>query len=267
MMEVVVNDSEADSPQKKRPKSDENEAIEKDMDFSGDIDTTIGYYVNENPISRGAEATILRCKYLGKSAILKQRISKAYRHPDLDKQLIKQRLTSEVRGIAKCKILGVPVPAIYFINEYRSEIIFEEIEGCNLREYLLIKERTLPSNEYQQCFSEIALNLGKLIAKMHIGGLIHGDLTSANVLLRNERIDQLCLIDFGLSYQKDLPEDKAVDLYVFERALAALHDGLENTTFESIRKGYESINAEHATIVYKKLEEVRLRGRKRDMIG
>uniref|UniRef100_A0AC34FCJ9 Non-specific serine/threonine protein kinase n=1 Tax=Panagrolaimus sp. ES5 TaxID=591445 RepID=A0AC34FCJ9_9BILA len=238
-----------------------------DIDLSDDLDTSISYYVDLNPISRGAEATILTCKFLGKPAILKQRISKVYRHPELDKQLIKQRLTSEVRGIAKCKMLGVPVPAIYFVNEYRSEIVFEEIEGCNLREYLLIQERTLSSDEYQLSFCEIALHLGKLIAKMHIGGLIHGDLTSANVLLRNGQPDQLCLIDFGLSYQKEVSEDKAVDLYVFERALAALHDGLEKTTFEAIRKGYESINAEHAAIVYKRLEEVRLRGRKRDMIG
>lgn len=163
--------------------------------------------------------------------------------------------------------MGVPVPAIYFTNDEKNEVILEEIVGDSLREHLLLKERSLSKEEYQNHFAEICIYLGKVIAKMHFGGLIHGDLTSANVMLRNGKMDHVVLLDFGLSYQKELPEDKAVDLYVFERALSALHDGLEGTTFEAIRKGYESFNLEHATIVYKKLEEVRLRGRKRDMIG
>lgn len=35
------------------------------------------------------------------------------------------------------------------------------------------------------------------------------------------------LIDFGLSYNSTLPEDKGVDLYVMERAMSSAHAGME----------------------------------------
>ena len=161
----------------------------------------------------------------------------------------------------------MPCPAIYFINDLKNEIVFEEIQGITLRDHLLEKERELPPAEYQEYFNSVAVNLGLLLAKMHKGGLIHGDLTSANVILRNKSTADPVLIDFGLSYIKTNVEDKAVDIYVFERALSAMHDGLDETTFASIQKGYEKFDPKHAESVYKKLEEVRLRGRKRDMVG
>ena len=36
------------------------------------------------------------------------------------------------------------------------------------------------------------------------------------------------LIDFGLSYNNTLAEDKAVDLYVLERAFTSAHSALGN---------------------------------------
>lgn len=36
------------------------------------------------------------------------------------------------------------------------------------------------------------------------------------------------LIDFGLSFTSTLPEDKAVDLYVLERALLSMHSSCGN---------------------------------------
>ncbi|KAE9551788.1 hypothetical protein FO519_004992 [Halicephalobus sp. NKZ332] len=232
-----------------------------------DLDESHGNQIEAQPFSCGAEALLTRCIYLGRKAIFKQRVNKAYRHPELDKKLIKDRFRSEIRGIDKCKKIGVPCPAIYFINDLKHEVVFEEIQGVTLRDHLLEKENELPSAEYQEYFNSIAVYLGLLLAKMHKGGLIHGDLTSANVILRNESIADPVLIDFGLSYIKTNTEDKAVDIYVFERALSAMHNGLDETTFASIQKGYEKLDPEHAQVVYKKLEEVRLRGRKRDMVG
>uniref|UniRef100_A0AC34QXN1 Non-specific serine/threonine protein kinase n=2 Tax=Panagrolaimus sp. JU765 TaxID=591449 RepID=A0AC34QXN1_9BILA len=257
-MEERMDSSVEPSP--KRLKSDENECLDG-------LESCCSVQIEETPISVGAEAVITRCFYLGKKCVYKQRVHKAYRHPELDKKLIKDRMKSEIRGIDKCKKIGIACPAIYFINDLKNEVVFEEIQGKSLRDHLLMKERELSSENYQKHFNEIAVNLGKLLAKMHKGGLIHGDLTSANVLLRNGSIEDLVLIDFGLSYNKEIAEDKAVDLYVFERALSALHDGLDETTFEALKNGYEAFDLEHAKVVYKKLEEVRLRGRKRDMIG
>ena len=52
--------------------------------------------------------------------------------------------------------------------------------------------------------------------------MIHGDLTTSNMIVR-EADEALVLIDFGLATVATLPEDKAVDLYVLERAITSAH--------------------------------------------
>lgn len=64
-------------------------------------------------------------------------------------------------------------------------------------------------------------DIGVLILKVHEIGVIHGDLTTSNMLMTTE--GKICLIDFGLSYFKDSAEDRAVDLYVLERAFKSTH--------------------------------------------
>jgi Kae1-associated kinase Bud32 len=54
----------------------------------------------------------------------------------------------------------------------------------------------------------------------------HGDLTTSNLMLRDEE-SSLVIIDFGLSYVSKLHEDKAVDLYVLERAFSSTHPQTE----------------------------------------
>lgn len=61
---------------------------------------------------------------------------------------------------------------------------------------------------------------------MHDGQIIHGDLTSSNIMLRSPSND-LVLIDFGLGQMKPTIEDKAVDLYVLERAFISTHPNSE----------------------------------------
>uniref|UniRef100_A0A7E4UZI6 non-specific serine/threonine protein kinase n=1 Tax=Panagrellus redivivus TaxID=6233 RepID=A0A7E4UZI6_PANRE len=259
-MEVDIADPPAADlpPPIKRPRS---------TDDLIDLDHSHPYSIDAEPLSRGAEATITRCIFLGRPAVRKERLSKAYRHPDLDKQLLKERMKAEVKGLQRCKTIGVEAPSIYFLSEEKNLVILEEIQGATLRDHLLALERSLDAAAYQAEFTVIGEQLGKILARMHMGALIHGDLTSANVMLRDGDAKKLVLFDFGLCYTKDLPEDKAVDLYVFERALSALHNGLQESTFDAIKRGYISVDATHGEIVYKKLDEVRLRGRKRDMTG
>lgn len=79
---------------------------------------------------------------------------------------------------------------------------------------------------------------------------------------------EITLIDFGLashSTQNLQDEDRAVDLYVLERAFAATHPAAE-PLFKEVLKAYgESFKG--AKAVLKRLEDVRLRGRKRSMLG
>lgn len=77
----------------------------------------------------------------------------------------------------------------------------------------------------------IMTSIGESIGAMHSIDVIHGDLTTSNMLLRrasssdtnSSSLPSIALIDFGLSYVSTLVEDKAVDLYVLERALASTH--------------------------------------------
>jgi len=105
---------------------------------------------------------------------------------------------------------------------------------------------------------------------MHRGDIIHGDLTTSNMMLRRRRHGDeeadLVLIDFGLSYNSALVEDKAVDLYVLERAFSSTHPDSE-AMFTQVLQAYEQVSGPAWKGVKKRLDDVRLRGRKRSMVG
>jgi TP53 regulating kinase-like protein len=61
---------------------------------------------------------------------------------------------------------------------------------------------------------------------MHASDVVHGDLTTSNAMWIAPT-QRLVLIDFGLSTTSALAEDKAVDLYVLERAFVSTHPASE----------------------------------------
>lgn len=111
--------------------------------------------------------------------------------------------------------------------------------------------------------------VGQILAKMHDEDVIHGDLTTSNMLLRSPgpkgAKPDLILIDFGLSYISALPEDKGVDLYVLEKAFLSTHPNTE-PLFEKLLESYAAASKKSPAVI-KKLDEVRLRGRKRSLVG
>ena len=74
------------------------------------------------------------------------------------------------------------------------------------------------------------------------------------------------MIDFGLSFQEGVPEDKGVDLYVLERAFLSTHPNTEEI-FSEILEAYKKKSGKQVGEIVKKFEEIRLRGRKRTMLG
>jgi TP53 regulating kinase-like protein len=76
---------------------------------------------------------------------------------------------------------------------------------------------------------------------------------------------EVVLIDFGLASQSSTDEDRAVDLYVLERAFGSTHPRAE-PLFDDILDAYRA-QFKQAAVVLRKLDDVRLRGRKRTMIG
>uniref|UniRef100_A0AAQ4R736 non-specific serine/threonine protein kinase n=1 Tax=Gasterosteus aculeatus aculeatus TaxID=481459 RepID=A0AAQ4R736_GASAC len=216
-------------------------------------------------IKQGAEARVYRAQFLGKPTILKQRFPKRYRHPLLDEKLTHRRTVQEVRSILRCRRAGISAPVVYFVD-YASHCIFlEEIVGSStVRDYIASTRRSDASED----LGWLAERVGQILARMHDEDVVHGDLTTSNMLLRHGLEDgesELFLIDFGLSYISALPEDKGVDLYVLEKAFLSTHPSTE-ALFQRLLKSYAAASSK-SSAVFKKLDEVRLRGRKRSMVG
>ena len=257
------------------------------------------------------------------------------------------------------------------ISAISSCLFLEYIDGCTVRQYFeKISEKASnnqaggndgseartkqpqcidPTPDTSQAFYQgervttvinvqtlcVAKTVGSLIAKMHASGVIHGDLTTSNIMIRDPPCSdgggcdtklpwapQLVLIDFGLSTSitpsnhnaKNAPsnkktkthkqqhnaEEKAVDLYVLERAFLSTHPDsklLVDEVWKGYRSYFESLDSwgedcasksiesdtvpstsskqsvkegthsQVAKAVLNRLQQVRMRGRKRECFG
>ena len=72
-------------------------------------------------LKQGAEAKVCKEKFYDKNCVSKERFSKAYRHPSLDKALTLQRLKGEIRAMHKCRNLGSRI-FLYFFSFARLKI-------------------------------------------------------------------------------------------------------------------------------------------------
>ena len=219
-------------------------------------------------IKQGAEAKIFTTTYLGRPTIIKKRFKKSYRHPSLDEKLTHRRTLQEARSMLRCRKAGIRTPILYFLNNESHSIYMEEITHAEtVRDYIngLLK---IKSENDLNLLEQLASEMGVIIAKMHANDVIHGDLTTSNMLkFKEKQENSLVLIDFGLSFISTLAEDKGVDLYVLERAFLSTHPNTEEL-FKIFLDSYKKSSSSKATgAVISKLDEVRLRGRKRVMIG
>lgn len=230
-------------------------------------------------ICQGAEARIYKGLYLGKETLLKERFIKKYRHPELDENLTKERIKNEVKAIVRAKTAGIVTPTIYLVDLDERSIYMEYINNAKtLKSYI---DKMLFDGINENLWLDwIGKSLGVLLAKLHMKNIIHGDLTTSNILVNNEIFDKYKLdddkntsdgfvfIDFGLSRVDSTAEDKAVDLYVLERSLISSHSQVPKL-FNIILKNYEKsiIDNKQRKEIIKKYEDVRARGRKRLMIG
>ncbi|KKK16112.1 hypothetical protein P175DRAFT_0476797 [Aspergillus ochraceoroseus IBT 24754] len=242
-------------------------------------------------LTQGAEAHLYKTIFLSPStpAALKIRPSKPYRHPILDRRLTRQRLLQEARCLAKLVREGVSVPALLGIDwESGNWLMMEWIEGVVVRVVLERWEVYMkPGGDLRDALEEesrvrgLMRRIGFAVGGLHRAGVIHGDLTTSNLMLRRAEEEEeeeeeedgrspsmegeVVLIDFGLASQSVQDEDRAVDLYVLERAFGSSHPRTE-PFFEELLKGYRE-SYRGAVSALKRLEDVRLRGRKRSMIG
>ena len=195
-------------------------------------------------IAQGAEAKLFKAEFEGKQALLKQRVPKRYRCKELDEMLRSTRTTAEANMFRKARALGVNTPAIFEIDKKKKEIVMEFVEGPRLKDAL--KKENLG----------LCRQVGQMIALMHAGNLVHGDLTTSNIMVKGK---DLYFIDFGLGKASAKPEDKAVDLLVFRKTFEATHVELMPKGWELILEGYLAKGGRKE--VLKQMEKVEARVR------
>ncbi|EFY98502.1 Mn2+-dependent serine/threonine protein kinase [Metarhizium robertsii] len=228
-------------------------------------------------ITQGAEGRLYKTTYLRPDVpcALKYRPPKPWRHPILDQRLTKHRILSEARILAKCRRDGVRVPAVYAIDESAGWLMLEWIQGTPVRVNIneRLGNRTV-GIENDARLKDLMRRIGVAIGNMHKIGIVHGDLTTSNMMLRPpsdsaEQVDalsgEIVIIDLGLASGSIHEEDRAVDLYVLERAFGSTHPRAE-CLFGELLDAYRGCFKQAATVL-RKLEDVRMRGRKRSMLG
>ena len=218
-------------------------------------------------IGQGAEARVSLGKLLGKKCIIKERFQKKYRHKMLDDQLRKSRTIQEARCLARCRSLGISAPAVYYVHDRTKTIYMEYVEGVTVKDFFKAntEESVLPLR------NAVAKLIGESLASIHNSNMVHGDPTTSNMVLTNvptlEEVNggKLTMIDFGLGFQNANDDDKAVDLYVLERAMLSTHPNTE-VVFQTVLEAYKALSVK-AKSISRKFEAVRARGRKRMAFG
>jgi TP53 regulating kinase and related kinases len=222
-------------------------------------------------IKQGAEAKIYTGTFEAKKVVAKERFKKTYRHSDLDKSLTSKRIKNEFKLLDKANKIGIDVPKVYKTDLNTGIIIMDHIENSlTCKDFIFkIVKSTTESSELDESLVKIATRIGCIIGKLHSNQIIHGDLTTSNILIKDYegQESKIYFIDFGLSFISRQLEDKAVDLYVLERALQSTHSLQAIKLFEEILNGYKAEYGANVIQVIDRLEQVRLRGRKRTMIG
>lgn len=223
-------------------------------------------------IKQGAEAKLFLGEFNGQQCLIKERFQKNYRHPDLDAQLTKERMRAESKAISRCTAAGILTPKIFHMDLNERKIYMEYLDkSITAKVYINEIVPSIESAETRETkLSELAKRIGDVVGKMHFNNIIHGDLTTSNILLNPTSDDlstyDLIMIDFGLANYGQSGEQKGVDLYVLERALLSTHSGVP-TLFGVILDAYKDANAKNWPGIIQKFEEIRARGRKRTMVG
>lgn len=191
-------------------------------------------------LDNGAEAVVyLEEGYKGKQVLVKERISKAYRHKEIDERIRTERNRTEARLMSEARRNGVSTPIIYDVEDFKLKMQY--IDGVPIK-YLITPE--------------LSEKLGKLVGKLHSAGIVHGDLTTSNLLLAGER---LYLLDFGLAYFDNGLEARGVDVHVLFQTFESSHHNHRALT-EAFKKGYQSTFIDSEDVL-KRVEEIKKRAR------
>jgi TP53 regulating kinase-like protein len=193
-------------------------------------------------IARGAEAVL----YKEDDHLVKERIKKGYRIKELDDSIRRTRTKKESKLISDSRRVGVLTPKIISTKEFKIEMEF--IDGERLKELL--------NNTTDENRIKLSEEIGRSIGLLHKNGIIHGDLTTSNMIFK----EKVYFIDFGLGEFSKKTEDQGIDLALFKEAVKSTHFKFLDQIWESFIKGYKETNNDWEQVL-NTLEKIEKRGR------
>lgn len=203
-------------------------------------------------LKKGAEASLYITDWHGRKVVIKKRIPKRYRTIKLDTEIRIYRTIREPQLIHEAKKAGVTTPKIFLVDVKNSFIILEFIEGKQIKQLM---NKASEVERRSLCFK-----IGELIGKLHRHGIIHGDLTTSNMILSPE--EKIFFVDFGLGEKTKKLENRGVDLHLMKRALQSTHFKFAEKCFKTVISGYSKIlGSKTANQVLEKIMEIERRGR------
>jgi Kae1-associated kinase Bud32 len=200
-------------------------------------------------LKQGAEALLYLSEFDGQQVLVKERIKKNYRIEEIDKKLRKERTREEVKLMIEARKIGVLTPKIFHVDYENFKIIMEFVDGQRLKEFFF--------EAREEETEKTSFEVGKIVGKLHSAGIIHGDLTTSNMILKEGNI---YFIDFGLGFFSRRIEDQGVDINLLFEALSSTHFKILNKCWENIIMGYKQ-EYKDAEQVLKKVEEIEARSR------
>jgi len=211
--------------------------------------------VTESPrrrlLYRGAEADVILGDWQGLEAVFKIRKPLTYRLQVLDEAIRRQRTVHEAEMIHLAKNAGVASPFLYNVDIESSTLVMQFVRGDRLKDLVA----SLSGSQLAGAFFEF----GRDVAKLHRFGIMHGDLTTANVVKSEER---LVFVDFGLSVRTARLEDHAVDLRLIKETLVGAHSDVSAHAIDSLNSGYASVVGQaRSRAVLRQLQNIERRGR------
>lgn len=203
-------------------------------------------------VKKGAEASLFLEEWQGRKVIMKRRLPKKYRLPAVDEKIRTYRTIHEAHLLHYAKEAGVPTPAVLMVDLSDFNIIMEFVEGNQVKQVL--------GNLLREERRSLSQRIGELIGRLHRNNIIHGDLTTSNMVLTPE--NRVVFVDFGLGERTAELEPKGVDLHLMKRSFQSVHFRHAEECFGVVLKGYAKVVGKgQKDNVLAKIGEIERRGR------
>lgn len=194
---------------------------------------------------------MVKGEWCGLAAVYKLRKRLPYRLKSLDDEIRRQRTYHEAEMLRSARQAGVATPHVYYVDPGRATLVIEYVPGDRMKDLVA---RLTPERS-----ARLFERLGADVARLHRAGIMHGDLTTANVVRRGS---DLVFLDFGLSLHSTRTEDHAVDLRLIKETIVGAHSEVAQGALAALFSGYCGVaGAPRSKLVLRQLASVERRGR------